>query len=57
MSPDLQSMESGNLMEHLILCATERGILISDGASDDELSTAQKKVDNAALELQRRIAW
>jgi len=54
---DVQGMNSSMLVEHLILCATERGILIADGAEDDELQNAQRKIDIAHQELQRRIAW
>jgi hypothetical protein len=54
---NLQSLESGNLVEHLITCSTERGCLIADGATDEELSSAQKKVDLAHLEVMRRMAW
>lgn len=54
---DITAMDTMSLLEHLILLATERGILIADGAPDEELSTAQKKVDTAQLELTRRIAW
>jgi len=49
--------DSMSLLEHLILLATERGILIADGAPDDELLAAQRKVDEAHLELTRRLAW
>jgi len=54
--PELPT-DSMSLLEHLILVATERGILIGDGAPDAELKEAQKKVDEAHLELTRRLAW
>lgn len=53
---DLQSLDSMSLIEHLILCATERGMLIADG-SPEEATEAQKKIDQAQLELQRRLSW
>jgi translation initiation factor 6 (eIF-6) len=54
---NVHEMNSSMLVDHLILCATERGILIADGAEDDELQNAQRKVDIAHQELQRRISW
>jgi hypothetical protein len=54
---DYTNMDSGSLMEALVDAATQRGCLIADGASDEELDSAQRTVDLLGQELQRRIAW
>jgi hypothetical protein len=45
------------LLDFIIEAATERGILIADGADEGELASAQKTVDRAQEELMRRISW
>jgi hypothetical protein len=54
---DFSTMDSGSILDALVDAATARGILIADGASDEELESAQRKVDVIAQELQRHIAW
>ena len=54
---DLGRMDSTSLLDALIEAASERGILIADGASTEELENAQKRVDSIVGELMRRIAW
>jgi hypothetical protein len=53
----LVQMDPLQLVEHLILCSTERGILMADGASEEELVNAQTKVETVQLEVMRRMAW
>jgi hypothetical protein len=51
------TVNSSMLIEMLVDAASERGILIADGASIEELKSAQSKIDLLTQELFRRVAW
>jgi hypothetical protein len=57
MPPNVQRMDSGNLIEGLILVATERGILMATDSPTEELNVSQQRLDIFTQELIRRLAW
>lgn len=55
-APDL-TVNTGMLIDRLVDAATERGILIADNASLEELANSQKTVDILTEEVFRRTSW
>ena len=51
------TINSSLLLEQLIEAASERGILIADSASLEELQKAQVTIDTISEELLRRMSW
>jgi hypothetical protein len=51
------TVNTSMLIEQLVECASERGILIGDSASLEELASAQSRIDKLTEELFRRMAW
>ena len=55
--PNYTTMDSFDLLEKVVEAAHERGILMADGASSEELNNAQQTLEVLQQELTRRISW